>query len=754
MVARAARATATEGPVAFFLLGAVSLLAQTVLVREALFAFHGGEIGLGLFFALWLAGIALGAAGGTSLVQARAPTPARASEWFRLGLSLLTWVALLQLLLWRLHRALLPVDAGGYLPAPSYLLLLLLAALPVALLTGLLFPAGLQAWPIAPGRAYALESLGSMVGGAAAVLVALPRLSHLTVAALGAPAVLLWLIHPRVGQGARASGLALAGAATLGLVLGVWDALDQLTARQRWELLDTGTRPVVQLETPYHQVTVGALGSEMSLYLDGLYEGALEDPYGDSLTAAVVLTQHPAPRRVLLMAPGLYGAGPIMAQARHVSLELVRADAGIDRAIALAHEHANVTGASVVTADARAAVRALSVAPDLIALLHGGATTGAANRLYTREFFATCARALDEAGVLVVALPGAANVEVAEGLALRNATYAALRESFAEVRRAPGTTSYFFAAQPGGAAGAPPLSWEADSLAARRARLWPSARPWPPGIFAALFPPDRVEASARHLAHASARGIAPNSDRRPTAYYHQLRRWDRLSGSGLCHILDRWHSAPWPWSLGLVGVLAAVGWGVRRRWGQAAVSMASTGTAGMGVSLLLLLVYQSCLGTLYLEVGLLSAVFMAGLGLGALAAAHWVKRCAKPAPMSLLAASDSIWVLALVGLVPLTAAVPSWGPPWQHAGLLGLAALAGLLTGAAFPLVAAALRARGAPGAVAGGIADAADHAGAVFGALLTGTLLVPLLGFSATLGLLAALKALSLAGSLLALRT
>ena len=49
------------GWLGFLLLGAISLLIQTLLIREALFAFHGGEVGLGLFFAVWLGGIALGA---------------------------------------------------------------------------------------------------------------------------------------------------------------------------------------------------------------------------------------------------------------------------------------------------------------------------------------------------------------------------------------------------------------------------------------------------------------------------------------------------------------------------------------------------------------------------------------------------------------------------------------------------------------------------------------------------------------------
>jgi predicted membrane-bound spermidine synthase len=178
----------------------------------------------------------------------------------------------------------------------------------------------------------------------------------------------------------------------------------------------------------------------------------------------------------------------------------------------------------------------------------------------------------------------------------------------------------------------------------------------------------------------------------------------------------------------------------------------------MGASLLVLLLFQTSLGTLYLRVGFVNALFMAGLGLGSWAAGRWPEarhpvgldtaRGRVPRPAELLAACDALWVAVLLALVPLAGALPSWNPGAREAGLCALAAFLGLLTGMPFPLAAGALR---RSGPVAGGIAEAADHAGAVAGALLTGTLLVPLLGFSATLLLLAALKALSLAGALFA---
>ena len=77
-----ARCPRWAGRFSFFLLGLIAVLIQTLLVREALFAFHGGEIGLGAFFAVWLAGIAAGAGAGCRALL-------RARRWAPLGLALL-----------------------------------------------------------------------------------------------------------------------------------------------------------------------------------------------------------------------------------------------------------------------------------------------------------------------------------------------------------------------------------------------------------------------------------------------------------------------------------------------------------------------------------------------------------------------------------------------------------------------------------------------------------------------------------------
>jgi spermidine synthase len=799
----------------FLLLGALSLTIQTALVRESLFAFHGGEIGLGLFFTIWLASIAAGARVGSSLVcrparpanardpgSARAPASAGESAsrtwgaWFDLGLLLLPWLGLFQIGILRHHRALLPVDAGGYLPVQAYLALLLLAVAPAGAWTGFLFPAGLKAGRISPGKAYGVEAFGSMAGGAFASLVALPRIPVLALLGalmlLAAAAGILSSVAteasrrasrldlpgrnhagPHAGGGARVWMMGASAIVALALLAGgVFAGIDRAWMARRWALLETGTECQRSLETPYHQVTIATRAGEASLFVDGLYAGALADPYADSLAAAVVMTQHASPREILLVAPALIGPARVIASARDARVTLVREDARLGDLVAQllprgtrADSGEGNLGVRHVTADARALARAWSHqsgAPefDLIAILQGGPATGAANRLYTQECFEACARILRSNGVLMVAIPGAENVASPEIALTRASVVTALRAVFREVRVTPGSTHDLFAAGPWRSPVATsPLTWDPDSLAARRARLWPGEHPWPARLFAALLPRERIDDLARTIAAETENRVEPNRDRRPIAYFEQIRRWDRLSGSHLSGFLNAWRQHPGRWSMVFLAVLALLGLMLRRRYGQSAVSLASTGLVGMSADLALLLLYQTTRGTLYLRVGLVVALYMCGLGLGALLGERIARRARVRG--GALAGADLAWVAFLGVWLLLLARLPDLGGSATDALLFALTLVAGGLTALPFPWVAArlgehAIR-RAGDGArpatvtrerpVAGGLANAIDHAGALLGALVTGTFLIPVLGFEVTLLVLAAVKALSAIG-------
>lgn len=785
MASSRAPADPPVGGLAFVWLGAVSMLGQTLLVRETLFAFHGGEIGLGLFYALWVAGIAGGAALGARGCR----------RWpFEELLVALVAVEILALFVMRHHRLWIDVPSGGYLPAPAYVLLLLATVVPAGVLTGVLFPVGLQRTlpgadgvsaggvgpgGVGPGGAYALESLGSMAGGAAAALYLLPRFGSLHALWIAGMGVWLWILARRAWgratkrtarlPGARvpATGVLAAGlllAASAGLLSGLTGRIEHHWLAARWRGLSTGGAPILQVDTPYHHLTVAASSGERALYLNGLYQGNLADAYVDSLTAALVAGQHPAPRHLYVIAPAFYGPLTVLAGAEGVELIVLRLDEQLDRALGQAGSPGPGVGAGgrdvrFRTGDPRHLLRSARPAPDLIWVTGGGPTTAVGNRLYTVAFFERCARSLAPGGALLLSLAGAANVPSPEEVRLRASVYASLSEVFGDVRALPGEDQLLMAARPRGEAvtarGMPersPLTTRPDSLSERRTRRWPSGRTWPEAYFTRQVPPARVAGLQASL-EREARTAPLNTDWVPSVFFEQLRRWDRLAGGHLAPLLTAWRAHPWRGGALLLLAVAAVMLLARRGGGQPAVSMLSTGLCGMGWNLLVLLLYQTQRGALYLKVGLINGLFMLGLALGAWAGGRLARGVAEGRPRRLLG-TDLAWLAALGAALFLLPRLTDLTPGAIEATLLVAAAAGGVLTGLPFPIAARAWRRRplrvgGAamqPGVFAqtGGAASAADHGGAIAGALLTGSVLVPLIGFTGTLLFLLLVKAAS----------
>ena len=189
-------------------------------------------------------------------------------------------------------------------------------------------------------------------------------------------------------------------------------------------------------------------------------------------------------------------------------------------------------------------------------------------------------------------------------------------------------------------------------------------------------------------------------------------------------------------ALGVVVAVLFTAAGLRRR--AAGSTAAVVGFCSLGWWLLLIAAWQSTRGSVYSEIGALTAVFMAGLAVGSLA----VTRISSPerlVPAVLVAGSVLSGVLA-AGCA-LSAPLLTI-PPLLAAG--------GLLTGAAFPGLT---RLGPQDPRRAAGVAFSADQAGAAAAALVIGVFVIPWIGFTATACGLAALQLAAVPSVLLAIR-
>jgi Na+-translocating ferredoxin:NAD+ oxidoreductase RnfG subunit len=154
----------------------------------------------------------------------------------------------------------------------------------------------------------------------------------------------------------------------------------------------------------------------------------------------------------------------------------------------------------------------------------------------------------------------------------------------------------------------------------------------------------------------------------------------------------------------------------------------SAGWIGIGVVIVLMYLYQTRFGSLYLHIGIISSLFMVGLTCGALLISALLAPNRKLHPETLL-------FLVVFGHAFLLASIAYWpGERWTHLAFAIAFVLCGLCTGCYFPLAARQLADSGFETGQSGSKLETADHLGASVGGVLTSLAVVPVLGTKVTL--------------------
>jgi spermidine synthase len=727
--------------VLFLLFGAFSILSQTVVLREYLVVYGGSEIALGLFFCTWLLWVGTGA-----LVAGRLVRRLDARRAFLVAALAYGLTPLLQTTLIRSMRLLAGVPAMEVFPLDRLALATLATNLPLSFLTGALFTLGAT---IAARRGgaqravtivYLLEALGGFAGGASATL-----LVHLQVGPvhilLGASAVLAAGVLAAALPGRRltaaASGvLGLASVAALATPLGA--GLERALLEQRWRTTLPGAELVDSIDTPYRNVSLARLDEQSVLLFDGrVVEAfpAVQDPVED---AALVMSQSRGARRILVIGTAV---GLIRELLEYDVDEIVLVEADDRMLDRLRTFVPKADGAAL--SDPRVEIR--NVDPrvyvaggvprfDAVLVRVPDPDTAQTNRLFTEEFFRDVRTTLLPGGVFSTRITSAENTLGGEVERYGRSIFSTLARVFPQVVVTPGERCVLMAAPGPGT-----LTDDPAALAARFRDLGSNGSRFQPETFHSIMEPGRV-AFVRQIYERAARPGEPallNTDGRPVAYLTQLMVLGRTLDSRVPEVLDAlWAAGAWIALVPLLVLLAlrarhlvlfpaAGGPGAF----NAAALAAMAGFVSISLDLVLLQAYQSRFGTLFLQVGLMNALFMAGLALGAMGFMMLAVRTDR--------GLDAVpLVVAMMALVP--AALPSilsTGPAREAFALLFLGC--GLLAGAAFP-AAASLHAR-APGSSLAALLESADHWGGALGGLCAGLVLLPVLGAATTCAVLAA---------------
>jgi spermidine synthase len=711
--------------IVLFVVGALSMLAQVVILRELVAALFGVELLYIVALGSWLAGTAAG-----SLVGRRLPArPATAAA----GCVALGMLVPIELVLVRTGGVLTGAVPGAFLPFPEQILWVVAATVPPSVVCGLLFPpltgvASLRQHGL--GRAYAVESAGAAVGGAVVTVCFWFGVSTLqvatcaTVAALAAAAV-TWGHRRQLRLAAVLAALALVAGAGMHYAR-PWDL-----SLLRWQYPSL----VDARDTPYARVVLTRREGQLAVFQNGAFafdtEGTSAEAFAD-LSAV----QHPGPRRALVIGGGLEGV-PAALHAHAVAvIDNLEVD---ERAFDLVRSYlpaprrggADSPGVRVVFGEPRRFLEQ-SDPYDLMLVATAEPTTGESSRFYTQEFFRQCARHLAPGGVIAVRLPAAENVWPVP-LARRTASiFSALRHELTSIEVVPGATLYLFASDT-------PLSRDPAVFARRLSDRGVHARLMTAPYLHYLYNNDRRDDVRRMLAATPTGGA--NRDGAPICYQYAVMLWLAKFYPGLAVVSGATRGPPWWLSGGaLLACAGAVMWLRRRARRRLAGLLFGAGLVGMVLETILLLRFQVANGVMFQQVGWLLTCFMAGLTIGG-----WAFGRIPPSASAVSVRGRSGWVpvTALFGV-----AAVAWGSSSVPAvaGLTGTSLMllaTGLVVGACFAFAAAMWpgdRYRAASSLYA------ADVAGGAAGAVLATLVLVPLAGLDGSALLMAGLAALLVA--------
>jgi spermidine synthase len=772
------------------LLGAFGQLGQLLVFREVMAACHGTEILFGIVLAGHLGWTAAGSA--VAAVLLGGPSRPRVS----LLVSLVSAAGPLlfgEILLARAMAGWGTSAAGQVVSVTHSALLALAVTGPVALVSGALFALALRCGQAGGfGPVYRAESWGAVLVGFAftfgLVHLAGPVCTALVsgVVFTVAVALLAWPL-PRTAGFLAAAGTALCLAVA-------WFPAEDWAERLRWRNILGDYELVDRCDSPYGRIcALRRPGTrQVSIYHSGSRVVTLEPGSTASdarQLADLCATLHPEPHKALLIGNAL-GAFPE---------EFLRH--GLDQVDALEFDPAlfafarpfaggdrDSSSVRRIGADGRAFVASARIGSyDLIVVSAGEPDGATVNRYYTVEFFRHARRALAENGVLVVMLPtyGASPEYIGKDLARRAATVSrALVEVFGHSRAAP-VDGFLLAA----AKSRERLRLDAEILSERLSRR-PNTQPTiqietegrvtsvplsPADYFASLFGGvlaaqesldggqtqpyvDTLEDALRSASVPVNRDGCPVMVAESLAFGAAVAGVDPLARDAraavsLADLLRTWG----PRSVAVcllaslgVACAAIVAPSIRgnpcRSEPALLLCAFATGLFGMAMTVALLGAYQNVRGYVYGEIGGISATFMAGLALGAYAG-HTATRAR--ARLVLLATVAAMILLCVVGAPAMAGLGQLPGTLLAAVGFWLLVLVAGVLDGATFPPLVTLGEAEGV--SHFGGLVYAVDLLGAGLGALLCGTVWIPLFGVAAALLTAAGVLAASLLALLLA---
>jgi len=730
-------------PFSIFLIGFTAMTAQIIFMREFLIVFYGNELSIGFILASWLMG---GAIGSYILgrFSDRISLRPRAFSLCQLIISFILPLDIIAIRLIRLALGMNPGEIAAFFPilASSFVVLA-----PICIILGFMFSMGCRIYESEAkggaktiGRVYLIESIGAMAGGAIVSFVLIQLFNSMSIAAFlsllnALTALLLTFKEKRKYLLSAAAGIVFMSIVAIWAFNG-WRYLDEYSLKKEWKGYDL----VVSKNSIYGNVAVTKSGGEISFFDNGLHLYTVPDKLTSEEATHYALLEHPDPKRVLLIGGGAGGLMEEVLKHPTAKVDYVELDPLIVK-MALQYLDKNSRAplrdkrVTIINTDGRFFVKAAKERYDCVIIDLGDPYTAQLNRYYTLEFFKEAARILKGGGVISFGVTSSENYISKELNDFLSSIYATLKKVFPSVVIMPGDTAYFLASNEKDL-----LTYDYHIMMERARKRGLDLKYVREYYLFSKLSAQRI--SYMEDAVKKGGGIKINRDLRPISYYYDIVFWSSRFRDSLFSKILKSATGKRVWGIAIIFYISLLlfGGAARRRKDPVKsivlLAVLGAGFTGLAFQVLVMISFQIIYGYLFYKLGIILTFFMAGLAAGSLTAIRALSKL-KNGRLAFIITQYAICAYPLILPVFLWTTLNSKSAlvSWLGSNVLFLIlpAMAGFVGGFQFPL-ANKLYLAGEEGiGKAAGLTYGVDLFGSCIGAILTGAILIPILGIPQT---------------------
>ncbi len=433
----------------FISMGFSAMISQVVLLRELVLFFTGNELVLGIILALWL----LWTAFGSGLVGRLIKFSSQPPHLMIICQLFLVILLPLTVLCIRLSKSIFAIPIGEITSPLLILLVPLLSLAPVCIIIGFLYTLGCKLLSqihhendsLIPGRVYLFEAVGSGIAGFIASIFLFRFLDNFQIVTLVCivnltVAFLFWSI---IGHKLFPLFFFLAVIAIAFITL-LFPRLDDFSKQKMWQPLE-----LVHSETTiYGNITVTRLGESISFYENGVLMFTHPDLMSAEESVHFALLEHPDPRNILLI--GGDAAGSLAQVLNHPGIQHVDFVLLDPASIQLTQQFIPQTSKILKNErvktwyiDGRLFVQLTTAQYDVIIVKLPDPQTAMINRFYTTEFYQSVKKLMNENGILAFSMTSSENVLSDEQTILLSCLYRTMAKSFKDMVLIPGNSIHF-----------------------------------------------------------------------------------------------------------------------------------------------------------------------------------------------------------------------------------------------------------------------------------------------------------------------